>query len=64
MTREKRLRVSSVGFAVLWTAWMAFESWPLDWPRLVILVICGALTGFGWHWLFGMWMRWHFKHQA
>jgi hypothetical protein len=64
MTTDKQLKLSSVGFAVLWTAFMAWQSWPLDWPLLIILAVCGALAGLGWYWLFGKWLRWQLRQRG
>ena len=64
MTTENQLKLSSIAFAVLWTAFMAWQNWPLGWPLLIILVVCGALAGLGWYWLFGKWYRWWFARRT
>jgi hypothetical protein len=54
---RSRLILSSVAFAILWTAFMWWWNSPLARPALIILVVVGAICGLLWYWLFGMWMR-------
>jgi hypothetical protein len=60
MTHRKRLKLASLMFAVLWTLWMIWSLSPLHPVLLGLLVVCGALAGLGWYWLFGAWYRWFF----
>lgn len=60
MTHRARLKLASLTFAVLWTAWMMLWTWPLHPAEIGMLAICGAVTGLAWHWLYGLWYRWHF----
>ena len=42
---------------------MLWWSSPLRPAEIVIIVACGVLAGFAWHWLYGRWYRWHFARQ-
>jgi hypothetical protein len=64
MTHRLRLKLASLMFATLWTAWMMWSSAPLEIAEFVIYPICGALAGFGWHWLYGRWYRWFFARHV
>ena len=63
MTHRLRLKLASLMFASLWTAWMMWSSAPLQTAEIVIWLVCGALAGLGWHWLYGRWYRWHFARR-
>ena len=58
------LALSSVFFAVLWTALMMWWAAPLDLPEVVILVVAGSLAGLIWHLLYGRWYRWYVARCA
>ncbi|CAN0510471.1 unnamed protein product [Phaeothamnion confervicola] len=64
MTHRLRLKLASLTFAVLWTGWMMWLSSPLRPAEIVILTTSGMLAGFGWHWLYGRWYRWHFARKS
>jgi hypothetical protein len=49
-----QLKLSSVLFAVLWTAGMLWWSRPLDPANIVITTICGVAVGYAWYRI----MRW------
>jgi RsiW-degrading membrane proteinase PrsW (M82 family) len=59
MRNETLLKLSAVVFAVLWTLLMWWSRGPLEQIPLFILVLCGALGGALWYWLYGMWFRWY-----
>ena len=60
MSPRTKLALSSIVFAVLWTAGMLWWSAPIEVAQTVIFVISGGIAGLLWYWLFGMWYRWHF----
>jgi membrane protein DedA with SNARE-associated domain len=60
MSPRTTLVLSSILFAVLWTAGMLWWSAPLDAASTVILIVAGGIVGLLWYWLFGRWFRWHF----
>jgi hypothetical protein len=60
MHPETPLKLSSVGFAILWTAWMVWWSGEFDLGNIVIVTACGALAG--WLWFLGM--RWYFRRRG
>lgn len=60
MSHRSRLKLASLAFAVLWTAWMGWWAWPLHLGDVVMLAVCGVTVGLVWHWLYGRWYRWHF----
>jgi hypothetical protein len=49
MLPSTRLTLSSVAFAVLWTAFMLWWSGSLDHVNVVLLTLSGGLAGYGWH---------------
>jgi hypothetical protein len=57
MSHRKRLVISAVAFAVLWTGFMLWWSAPLEMASTIILVVTGAILGLLWYWLFGLWYR-------
>jgi hypothetical protein len=57
---ETPLKLSSIGFAILWTAWMIWWSGEFDLGNIGILTACGALVG--WLWFLGM--RWFFRRRG
>ena len=57
MNPETPLKLSSIGFAILWTAWMVWSSGEFNLVNIGILTVCGALAG--WLWFLGM--RWFFR---
>ena len=63
MTDINQMRLSSLIFAVLWTATMWWWNRPFDTAQIVILVICGVLCGLGWHFGYGRWFRWYFRRS-
>jgi hypothetical protein len=63
MHPETRLKLSSLAFAVMWTAMMWWWNAPLETAGLVILAIAGAICGLLWYWLYGKWFRWHFGRR-
>jgi hypothetical protein len=50
------LRLASLAFAVLWTAWMLWWTAPLAVANTIILVICGAFAGLLFYWAIGKWL--------
>jgi hypothetical protein len=53
MSRNLRI-ATAVAFAVLWTAWMLWWSYPdRGVAHTVILATMGAILGVLWYWLFG-----------
>jgi hypothetical protein len=59
MRPETVLKLSAVAFALLWTALMWWRSAPLETSGAVALVVCGAIAGAVWYWLYGKWFRWY-----
>ena len=60
---ERTLKVSSVAFAVMWTAMMFWWSIAFETVPVVILAACGVVAGTLWYWLYGKWFRWYFARQ-
>jgi hypothetical protein len=58
MTHRSRLKLASLIFALLWTAGMVWQLWPMRPAEIGTLVVSGALAGAVWYWLFGAWYRW------
>lgn len=53
ISRNHRI-VSAVVFAVLWTAWMLWWSYPdRGVAHTVIFAVMGAILGLLWYWIFG-----------
>ena len=50
------LRLSSLGFAVFWTAGMLWWTAPLTAAKAVILGSCGAIAGLLFHLMMGKWL--------
>lgn len=57
------LIVSSLIFAIGWTAWMWWWSAPLDLAGYIIFGVAGVIAGLLWYWLFGKWMRRRFERR-
>ena len=57
MHPETPLKLSSIMFAVLWTAWMVWMSGVFSAVNVGILTACGALAA----WLWFLAMRWYFR---
>ena len=57
MPTETPLKMSSIAFAILWTAWMVCWSGVFKLVNIVILAACGALAA----WLWFLAMRWYFR---
>lgn len=57
MKLETPLKVTSIGFAVLWTAWMVWWSGVFSLINIGIMTACGALAA--WLWYLGM--GWYFR---
>lgn len=51
------LKLSSIGFAVLWTTGMLLSSGSIDRINFIILAVCGSLAGVAWYYA----MRWVFQ---
>ncbi len=63
MSRSRnQLIVSSVVFAVLWTAGMLWWSARVNAAHTIILIISGVIGGLVCYWLFGKWFRRHLGH--
>jgi len=60
MHPETPLKLSSIAFAILWTAWMVWSSDVFNAVNIGILTACGALGG--WLWFLGM--RWYFRRRG
>ena len=52
MKPETPLKLSSLGFAILWTAWMVWWSGVFNLVNVGILTACGALAA--WLWFLAM----------
>ncbi|MCA6120842.1 hypothetical protein J6500_02825 [Bradyrhizobium sp. WSM 1704] len=52
------LALCSIAFAVLWTCGMLWSSGAIDSDNVIVLSICGAFAGVGWHYA----MRWVLQH--
>jgi hypothetical protein len=63
MRNETLLKLSAVVFAVLWTLLMWWSRGPLNQVPLVILIMCGAIAGALWYWLYGKFFRWYIERQ-
>jgi hypothetical protein len=63
MRNETLLRLSAVVFAILWTLLMWWSRGPMDTAPLLVLVLCGALAGGVWYWLYGKWFRWYIERR-
>jgi hypothetical protein len=61
MRSETVLKLSAVVFAVLWTGFMWWDRAPLETSGVIALMVCGALAGVLWYWLYGKWFRWYFQ---
>jgi hypothetical protein len=61
MHSETVLKLSAVAFTLLWIAMMWWRNAPLEFSGVVALVVCGALAGMLWYWLYGKWFRWYFQ---
>ena len=57
MNPETPLKLSSIAFAILWTAWMVWWSGVFSAVHIGIMTACGALAA--WLWFLGM--RWYFR---
>jgi hypothetical protein len=57
MHPETPLKLSSVAFAILWTAWMIWSSGEFSAVNIGIMSACGALAA----WLWFVAMRWYFR---
>ena len=57
MKPEFPLKLSSIGFAILWTAWMIWWSGAFNVVNVGILTACAALAA----WLWFLAMRWYFR---
>lgn len=57
MHAETPLKLSSIMFAVLWTAWMVWWSGAFSAANIAIMSACGALAA----WLWFLAMRWYFR---
>lgn len=60
MHPETPLKLSSIAFAIFWTAWMVWWSDEFSAVNIGILTACGALGG--WLWFLGM--RWYFRRKG
>jgi hypothetical protein len=54
---ETPLKLSSIAFAVLWTAWMVWWSGVFSAVNIGIMAVCGVLAA----WLWFLAMRWYFR---
>jgi hypothetical protein len=61
---SRSLVLSSLFFAVAWTAVMWWWTAPVSTVDLVILIVSGAITGLLWYWMFGWWMRRYGRHTG
>lgn len=57
MNPETPLKLNSIAFAILWTAWMVWWSGAFNPVNVGIMAACGALAA--WLWFLGM--RWYFR---
>ena len=57
MKPETPLKLSSIGFAILWTAWMVWWSGIFSPVHIGIMTACGALVA----WVWFRAMRWYFR---
>jgi hypothetical protein len=57
MSADKRLKISAVAFALLWTLWMLWWSGEYHPAHIAILSITGAATGFLWYRAMQWWAR-------
>lgn len=64
MTHRMRLKLASLAFALLWTAWMLWWSAPLRPAEMIIFAFGGVMVGLAWYWLYGRWYRWHFARKV
>ncbi|ETR78822.1 hypothetical protein X566_15050 [Afipia sp. P52-10] len=53
------MKLSAVVFAALWMVPMWLVGGRSDLAALVIVVLCGAVVGALWYWLYGKWCRWY-----
>jgi hypothetical protein len=58
---ETVLKLSAAAFALLWTALMWWDRAPLETSGVIALMVCGALAGLIWYWLYGKWFRRYFR---
>ena len=63
MRNETLLKLSAVVFAVLWTLLMWWSRGPMEQVPLFLLILCGALAGGLWYWLYGKWFRWYIERH-
>jgi hypothetical protein len=42
------LKLSAIGFTVLWSGWMLWWSGSYDVANIIILAACGAIAGYAW----------------
>ena len=54
------LKLSAVGFTVLWTGWMLWSSGSFDPANVIILTLCGIAAGYAWYRV----MRWQFHRSG
>lgn len=52
------LTLSSIAFAVLWTGGMLWSSGAVDSTDVIILSVCGVISGVAWYYA----MRWVLQH--
>ena len=60
MHPETPLKLSSIAFAILWTAWMVWWTGNYGAANIAILSACAALEG----WLGFLGMRWFFRRRG
>ena len=54
------LKLSAIGFTVLWSGWMLWWSGSYDVANIIILAACGAIAGYAWYRA----MRWSFRRMS
>jgi hypothetical protein len=57
MAADKRLKLSAVMFAVLWTAGMVWWGGNYSVAHILIMTIAGALAGLAWYLIMAKWQR-------
>ena len=53
------LKLSAIGFTVLWSGWMLWSSGSYTPANIIILAVCGSVAGYLWYRM----MRWCFRRM-
>lgn len=63
MRNETLLKLSSIVFALLLSLLAWWSRGPMGELPLAALMLCAALAGGVWYWLYGKWFRWYIERR-